>query len=150
MKIKRFNDLNESYDNNEMTTEIDKSDVYINDNILSIVDKSLKDKQIDYIDINTCKVYWIVNIDINNRGIDGFIPSIKSIKINADVTIFKEYDSDETYTETMDFIFDDENSEFIIDDKKYVDDYEKQTLPYSPNEINIIQSHDKFIVTVNF
>ena len=122
MKLKKFNELNEKYgdENSYFMTEIEGTDIVI-DNYGKI--------QHDDANVEECIIYWDYQLIAKNYGIESIIPTIKKIKLTVVFIVWD--DDDET---TKDYEFDIMNSNIECDRVKSdgVD-----SIPYYPQEIEI-------------
>jgi hypothetical protein len=124
MKLKKFDELNEGYDNkdNYFMTEIEGTDVTIND-----YGKILHDDA----QVEECVIYWDYQLIAKNYGIESIIPTIKRIKLTI---IFTVWDDDEEEETPIDYEFDIMNSNIETD---RVDSDGVDSIPYYPQEIEI-------------
>ena len=135
--IKKFENFNESlfneYDFN-FTTKLDNM----------FVDMPNYDDNISDFNITDAKVYWKLDIDMKEQGIEDIIPTVSKIVIdldieyeNEDYDYFKE-EGDRTYKKSEVLTF--EGGDIIIEDRQESDTIK---LPYRPREINVDYKNKK-------
>ena len=133
MKLKKFNELNEQFmnNNNEFKTEISKNDV----EFTSELDKNTY----DMCNIKSCYVYWTYEMEVRKFGIKGIIPSIHRVVLEVEYEMFIENEED-TYDEPKIYEYDiHDNIDF-----EYLNDI--PTIPYHPMEIEIDEKSKKIMV----
>lgn len=145
MKILKYNELNENINSDVAVQKFENGDI-------TVFKDFFDNLPIDYSDhFSTCTMRWSFDFDANIDGVNGIITNIVSIEL---ITIIETYDegTDDTNEEEVILNFNSENSEITIHDKEWVGDYEKQVLPYYPQDIDFDRDKQtgNVKITVNF
>jgi hypothetical protein len=90
--------------------------------------------QIDDINVKEAKVYWDLDIDVREWGVNSMIPFIKKIEIELDVIYFKGEDDYEEMTENIEIPI--ENIEYDIKIKS--DQIEPDNIDFNYNQKTVI------------
>lgn len=149
MIIKKFNAINENISENfPLFTKLNRADVSVFGNISKHEDNVTED-----IYVRDCGIHWNCDIQKTRGGIEGISVSIGKIVLNVMIDVYNNPDVEDDFEqleETLEFNV--ENSTIIIDDKHSIDsgDYERQTLPYFPSEIEISRKEDGIIIEIKF
>lgn len=135
MRLKKFNQLNEEIgDPNWLSkqfesmrkTELSKSEINIDD------EKTFSDlKDVEWVDVNKCEIYWDYELVVKRYGIDSIIPVIKKIELMVTVYV---YDQEKDMEEGIDkeFSYNVMNSDIETENENGL-----VTIPYYPTEIDI-------------
>jgi len=137
MRLKSFNEKYYHDKDYHFITEVD--DVGFEQKHLGIED-------VDWIDVITCKVYWKYDLDYNEGGIDGILPSVMKIGILVEVYTYNE-ETDFDDMEEKEFEFSWDKDEF---DEKSRDYDGRQILPFYPRSIEVGRIEEKTKVTIHF
>jgi len=128
-KIKRFNENHDMFnDEYKFTSEMDKSNVETDYKQMGI-------KDIDWVDVMSCKVFWDYELNDDNDGIYGIDPSIFAVSLTLDIFTYneeKDMDDDKEY----DFEFTQDNTDIEVISKNYDNE---QKLPFYPRSVEIVK-----------
>jgi hypothetical protein len=105
-------------------------------------------KDIEYIEINDCKVYWDYELNTASWGINYILPKISKITLTAKIFIYnKEKDLDKSFK--REFLYDIMNSDIYTESEN-----NNQIMPYSPTFISLshleIDSDKKPLINIIF
>lgn len=144
MKIKRFNDINENFaDRNIIIEKFENNEISLYGDFFNDI-PNYSDHSV------SASLQWDYEFDTSRSGVDGIIPSIINIEVNA---LVETYDDNDVQDEQEIILnFNDENSTIVINDRETIGEYEKQVLPYYPQDIEIEKDKEtgKVTITINF
>lgn len=144
MKIKRFNDINENFaDRNIIIEKFENTEISLYGDFFNDI-PNYSDHSV------SASLQWDYEFDTSRSGVDGIIPSIINIEVNA---LVETYDDNDVQDEQEIILnFNGENSTIVINDRETIGEYEKQVLPYYPQDIEIEKDKEtgKVTITINF